>query len=437
MGDPGNRSVGQDLAPTFILKVEGTKLEADITCFIQSVEYESSLDLIDLLKITIQNPAFVFDLGGPDFTTHKVFQPGNNVDLWIGYGGVANVKYIGRGIIDKHLPRYPENAIPSLEIKAFDAAKIMMAVKGEITSAMKPHMKGKFKNKYGGKFIQMTHSAMVKQIADKYGYASDIYPTVKVDTLIQKKKMSDYQFVRGLAALDNMEFWVDYDPSHKNWLLHWLPANLTQRPGYVLEYGTDTGAIFHCEAEYGLREQITDFQVMFFDTKKQEWARIDLNHQVPGADMTFTKQDMAESIQTPRASSTRKKPQRTASALRKQAQLSEAKRAYNYVNEELKNVESYRLSAGGSCIDIVPDRKFKNADEATDYARRWLQARKDHFIILKGECVGIETLGARQVHTVKGLGTRLSGAYYFTSVRHKVSADAQYRCEFTAHKVME
>lgn len=425
MGAPGSRASGQDLAPFFILKVEGTKLEADITNFVQMVEFESAIDMVDLLKLTIHNPGFVFSFGGPDFTTHKVFQPGNEVDVWAGYGPTSNAVYLGRAIIDKHMPRYPEDGIPVLEIKGYDAAKRMMKQSAEITTAAKPKRDRSKKDAIGKKYPQKLHYEMVVDKAHKYGFAPDVQPTSKVDTLFQKKDMTDFQFVRGLAALNSMEFWVDYDIKLKEWTLHWKPPNTKARPKYVLDYGSDTSAIYSVEAEYGLSEQITDLQVMYFSEKDQQWVRVDTAVQTPGPDMTFRKTAASATATTSRKRSRRgRKPVKV------------SKREIDLVNEEIKSAESLRLAAGGHSIDVVANRRFKDAADATAFAKRWLQARKDHFIVLKGEMVGIEDMRARDVHEVAGLGKRLSGNYYFTSVRHRLGG-GQYRIQFQAHKILE
>jgi phage protein D len=423
MGGPGNRSVGQDLAPFYILKVEGTKLRADITNFIQSVQFESAVDLLDIMKISVVNPGFVFDFGGPDFTDHKVFQPGNEIDVWSGYGAEADANYLGRAIVNRHNSRYPENGIPMLDLTCYDAAKRMMEESGEITLSPKGKpkaVKGAKKDPYGKRYVQMRHSEMVEAVADKYGFMADVYPTPKIDTLFQKKDMKDYQFVKGLAAINSMEFWVDFDISIKKWTLHWLPSALTSRPVYVLDYGMERSAILHCEAEYGLSDQITDLQVMYFSESRHEWQQVQETVTKAGPDLAFRGTSTTATTQSPTKQSTTK-----------------AKRQVERVNEELKNAEGLRLSAGGHAIDIIPNRRFKDANDAIAFAKRWLQARRDHFIILKGEMVGIETLRARQVHSIAGLGKRLSGDYYFTSFRHKQGGSQQYRCEFQAHKVMK
>jgi phage protein D len=424
VGGPGSRGMGEDLAPFYVVKSNGIGLEADITKFIQSVEFESSVDLVDLLKIQVFNPGFVFNLGGPDMTTQKVFQPGNEIDVWMGYGPPSNKEYLGRAIIDKHMPRYPADGIPILELVGYDAAKLMMRESAEITTAAKPkRKKGAKKDPIGTKYDKKTHSEMVEDKAQKYGFAEDVYPgSMKTDTLFQKKNMTDFQFVKGLAAINSMEFWVDYDIVQGKWVLHWKPPDYTQRPLYVLDYGHERAAIISCEAEYGLTGQITDLQVMYWSYSKQEWVRVDQAVEVPGPDVTFRKRAGAGTAQAPR----RQKGGGRARAIRQN----------EVINSEITNVEGLRLSAGGHSIDIVPHRRFKDAADAVAYSKRWLQARRDHFIILKGECVGIESLRARQKHTVNGLGDRLSGDYYFTSFRHKQSGGSQYRCEFAAHKVM-
>lgn len=425
MGGVGQRDFGQEIAPFYVLKVEGTKLEADITNFIRSVEFESAVDILDIMKITVANPGFVWDFGGPDFTAHKVFQPGNEVDLWIGYGAPANATYIGRAIVDKHLPRYPENAMPLLEITAYDAAK-RMATSAEITTGDRPKRKRVHGDAIGRKYINMTHSEMVEDKAAKYGFAENIYPTEKVDTLFQKKDMKDFDFVRGLAAVNSMDFWIDYDLKLKKWKLNWLPRDYTQRPGYVLDYGQENSAIFRCEAEYGLAAQITDFQVMYFSEKTQMWQRVDRAVTEPGTDLRYRRSATTGTAQTPRKR-----------VYKGRRPVKMSKREKDMVSEEIKNAPQLRLAAGGHSIDVVPNRRFKDASDAIAFAKRWMQTRREHFITLKGECVGIETMLARQVHEVKGLGPRLTGNYYFTSVRHKLGGGQQYRCEFIAHKVLE
>jgi phage protein D len=426
MGGPGSRSVGQDLAPFYILKVEGTKLEVDITSFVKGVEFESAVDMLDLLKIDITNPGFVFDLGGPDFTAHKVFQPGNQVDVWAGYGAESEANFLGRAIIDKHMPNYPENALPSLVINGYDAAKRMTQEQTEITTGDRSKRKDPNKDQIGKKYPMMTHSQMVEDKAAKYGWAANVYPTTKIDTLFQKKGMNDYNFVRGLAAINAFDFWVDYDVVKKNWTLNWLPRDYKQRPTYVLDYGTNSGAIFRCDAEYGLSDQITDLQVMYFSEENQQWQRVDKIVKQPGADPRYRAGATPGTTQTPRRQTRKgRKPVKV------------AKRQRDLINEEITNVERLRLASGGHSIDVIPMRRFKDAADAVEFSKRWIQKRREHFIILKGETVGIETMRARQIHEIKGLGKRLSGKYYFTSVRHKLGGGAQYRCEFQAHKVLE
>jgi phage protein D len=175
-----------------------------------------------------------------------------------------------------------------------------------------------------------------------------------------------------------------------------------------------------------MSDQITDLQVMYFSEKTQQWQRVDKIVTQPGADPRYRAGATPGTTQNPRR---RKRKGRKP--------IKVAKKQRDLVNEEITNVERLRLAAGGHSIDVIPMRRFKDAADAVEFSKRWIQKRREHFIILKGETVGIETLRARQIHEVTGLGKRLSGNYYFTSFRHKFAGGSQYRCEFIAHKVLE
>jgi phage protein D len=423
MSSPGSRKIGQDLAPFYILKVEGTELELDITKWVEMVEFESALDMSDLLKITVVNPGFMFEKGMPDFTTHKVFQPGNQIDVWAGYGSKANAVYLGRGIVDRHEATFPEASMPILEVKCYDASKLMMQQSSDTTVSLRPKRDTTKTDAIGKAFLKKSHYEMVLDKANKYGFGADVQPTNKIDTIVQKKDMTDYQFVKGLAALNSMDFWIDYDIIVGEWTLHWKPEEKNERPIYKLGYGT---SIFSCTADLGLREQITDLQVMYFSEKKQEWVSVDKAITEPGPDMIYRKSTTPSASGSPRKRNPKgRKPVKRATS------------EQNLVNEEIKSVERLRLAAAGHSIDIIPNRKFKDANDAAAFALRWLKGRKDHFIILKGEMIGVEDMKARQVHEITGLGTRLNGYYRFTSVRHKLGGSQQYRIEFQANKILE
>lgn len=163
----------------------------------------------------------------------------------------------------------------------------------------------------------------------------------------------------------------------------------------------EAGTLLNFEPSYGMRENITDLKVMYYDLNNKEWKAINLA-------------EVGGDIADPRL----------------------LQGIGDEVTEELQNSASIRLIAAGHAIDVIPDRILHSAEEAQTFAESWFRARKDHFLIGRGAVVGLESLKPRQVHRLKGIGKRLSGGYYFTSAKHVFSGGG-YVCTFVANKEME
>jgi phage protein D len=381
----------KDLAPNFQLYVEDKQIE--IPGRATALTFEHTIGLADILTIELINRNF-------DLIDHRALQPGNNVDLFGGYGTLLS--FIGRTIIEKHLPKFPQSGEPTLTVKGLDFSFKLMDESSEIKASNVAHKKlGLAKDEEGRSFVDMLHSSMVEEIAGKWGLETDIDATSKTDTLIQKKGISDYQFVRGLANFNDRDFWIDWNFSLKAWTLHWKKYGRNQSKTYTFEYGGEKATLLSFEPQYGMREDVTEVKVLYYDLEAHEWKSVDL---VEGggdiADPRYLKGEGEE------------------------------------VSEELSNAASIRVVAAGHSIDVIPDKVLHTAEEAQTFAEAWFRARKDHFLIGRGTVIGLETLRPRQTHNLIGLGTRFSGGYYFTSVKHTFAGDG-YICTFTANKEME
>lgn len=452
LGLPGNRVEGDDLAPVFRLEINDAPLNYDISRLVKSVEYESAVDMADVLKLTIDNPGLI-DEQFPDWTGHKAFQPGNEVSLYMGYGTADKLEnYVGRVIWTKHLPNYPQEGMPQLEVVGYDISSKMMPNEGPVVSAGKnttPTTKRPvdLADDQGQVFQSILHSEVVQRIADMYGLATDIDATTKRDHLIIKKGRKHYELVKGLANLNNKDFWIDWSTKAKRWTLHWKDKNRVQEAKYILRYGTDidrnnefksntNGTLLSCEPEYGIREAVSTATILIFDGKNQRWVSAIEIEDASGPDPIFR---AGGGISTRAAVATRPKPPKpgeTPTRPKTEARSTTLKRkAKDVIEEALDNATSFRIAAGGISIDVLPPgTRFRDPEEAGRFLLRWFQGKQDNFIVVKGRTIGIETLRARQVHTLRGLGSRLDGNYYFTRVSHQQAEN--YFCEFTANKVI-
>lgn len=447
---PGKRREGEDLAPVFRLEINDRPLNYDINRLVQNIEYETAVDMADMLTVTIDNPGLIDD-SFPDWTGHKAFQPGNEASLYIGYGRADRPEnFVGRVQWVKHLPVYPREGVPQLQIKGYDLSYKMMNNEGPVISAgrnTKPTTKRPvdLADDQGQVFQSILHSEVVSRYADLYGLDKDIDATTKREQVIVKKGMKHFELIKGLGNLNNRETWIDYDNTKRKWVLHWKTRNRSQGPQYVLRYASaksggieripTSGTLLECQPEYGLTEAISTATILIYDGKAQRWVSAIEIEDASGPDPIYK---AGGGIRSRAAVSQRPKPKTKGQAARprKEARATTLKRqAKDVINEALDNATSFRIAAGGVAIDVLPPgQRFKSVEEAGTYLLRWFQQRQDNFISVRGTTPGIETLRSRQVHTLAGIGDRLSGDYFFTRVRHVITDT--YQCEINANKVI-
>lgn len=450
-GGPGARQRGHDLAPVFRLEIgdvgsKGIPIGDDVSQFIQSVEFESSLGMADLARVVIDNPGVV-SAGDPslsiypDWVAHKAWQPGNQVNIYMGYGSASSAdNFVGSAIWMKHLPFFPRDGMPQLEVKGYDLSAKMADASGPITSGSK---RTKLKrsqpidslDNQGTVFRNSLHSEVVEFIADMYGVDRDIDSTSKRESVVLKKGSKHYEIIQGLANLNNREFWVDYNIRRNRWVLHWKKIQRGQRPEFVFRYGAGDGStLLEAEPEYGLRETVNQATILVFDQENQRWVSAVEIDEATGPDPIFRQGGGIQS--TPRSipKKTRTKSEKTTKSA---ARAFAARRnARNIIGEALENASAFRIAAGGVAIDVLPPgRRFRDPEEAARWLLRWFLSKRDNFVSVQGIVIGVEKLKANQVHTLAGLGERLDGDYYFTRVRHIMSNG--YWCEFHANKVIK
>jgi phage protein D len=291
----------------------------------------------------------------------------------------------------------------------------------------------------GQVFARIRHSEVVESIASMNGFDVDIDPTERQEDVALKKGSKHYEIVKGLANLNNREFWVDYSLKKRKWILHWKKIQRDEmRPGFVFRYNHgDEGTLLEANPEYGLRETVNSATILVFDDKAHRWVSVGEFHDIEGStDPKFTKGGglVARSTASKNTRAAMKK-KRSKSEAKRQSQM---KKDVNTIKEAMDSPSAYRIAASGFAIDVLPPpgRRFKNSEEASRWMLRWFQAKQDNFITVSGTVIGVESLRARQIHTLKGLSSRLDGNYYFTRVRHRPDANDGYYCEFTANRVV-
>jgi phage protein D len=369
--------------PKILVTVEDHELGQEVTDMVVDCEVELSRDVADQITLTILNPWKNNDPAGGEllYTDSTLFQPGNEISVYLGYG--TELSPVCRGVITRYLPKFPEGEVPKLTIKALDASCRMMDLTEGATEA--------------AVYSDMAYVDVVRQVLTKYNIVEGDLEggPAGEKQLVKKAGMSDYQFVKGLANLLGFEFKVRYDFDLGAWKAYWRTPVSEQTKQYTLRW---PDPLFAFEPEYGLRDSVSGVKVLYWDKDTKVWEEIKVEDTASGESPKY-------------------------------------KGSTKDMEQEIKEAAKFRISAGGIFVEIIANRKFKSAAEAVQYAERWFQARKDNFILARGKTIGIETMKVGDEHIVDGVGKLLGGLWEFTSVNHKFDGSGFFT-NFVAHKVL-
>lgn len=420
------------MAPDFSLKIENRRLDASVRDLIQSVEYESCDGMADVMKITIND---TFDKSARlPIRDSKLFMPGNNVALFLGYG--PKLRHVGSAIIRRVRPIFPSGSAPTMEVIAYTADSLMMATGPEPLKETKKLKKGgtRIKNsKAGRRWADAKYSDAVRDRCDAYGFEADIDTTPEPATeFIQKANMSDYAFLVGLANLTGFIFWVDGD-SNMGWTLHFKdPSKLRQADlqerQYTFKYGDDDySTLLTFEPELAIQDAVTKLLVQTKDPISGRILQAKIEEE--NDDSPDTKVDPGNVNPDNRTNDgdvvDASLDQRSGLALKG-----------NGLTGPLTTASDIKIFIDEFAFDVRANRRFRNEAELASWAAQWFRRNRENFLLSRGSVIGIEDLRARQSHKCAGLGTAWDGLYYFTRVRHTLSVSTGYTCDFNARKVV-
>lgn len=385
------------MAPAFQLEVEGQTLDANVNEFIESVEYESADGMADVVHIRSTNPAF-------QISESKVFQPGNEIAVWMGYG--SELEFIGRTIIRKNAPNFPQSGMPTIQISGFTKDIKMMD-----NEPARPKKKG---GKGGRVFKDSTYSDAVYNRAADYDFEFDIDNTNDTPSnFIQRPGQSDYEFVTGLANLTGYIFWVDGDEKGR-WTLHFKnPMNLDslQEKQYEFIYNRqDDSTLLSFQPEFLINGAYTEMEVSVKNAKTGKILTVNVKEEnekspdlsaVGGATEDVSMDDLLYGDQ-----------------------------------QGLTTASDVKLYFNDYSFSVNTSRRFKTQSELELWAKQWFRRMRENFILSRGQIIGVGNIRARQTHNLQGVGTLYSGKYYFTRAKHVCSRSNGYIIDFSARKVV-
>lgn len=385
-----------NLAPNFMLKSSGVKLEEDVTDLVLGVEYEDNDELADLIQVTIDNSLLTL-------TDSKVFAEGNYLDLWMGYGN--DLEYMGRGIIHRWMPVFPENDKPSFTVKAYGIESLFNIEIPEEKSQLRI-------------FLNQRHSQIIEKLCQclftdenvkkvfpmaSFSVKFDIEDTGAPvdDAIIQGETV--WQYILKTARLIGYAFYIEYSIEDDAFIVHFHKTKAKQKEVFTFEYfNGDDSTLLSFEPEFSTQDIATTVEVVSWDRRENRPIITTMKKTEKGVDVRIDRAGKNTTIE-----------------------------------KAITSGSKVRVTAFGTSRLIDPKTAFDNEFHVRKYAEKLFREIEENFITGKGKTVGVETLRAKQVHILKGIGERLSGKYYFNSVRHIMKPDNIYYCEFNCRKVLE
>jgi phage protein D len=177
-------------------------MSADISNQVVSVTYDGSLDTADMFTIVFRNH-------DNQFTDSPLLNPGQSVELYMGYGDELQPMMLGE--ITSVEPSFPENGSPVIAISGYDKSYRL-----------------RHSDPVPRDFKYMTDSVIVAQIALENMLIPVVDPSPWFHEHITQKG-SDFAFIRELAVENLFDVYVNWDK-----LYFQFPR---QGQAYVLEWG--------------------------------------------------------------------------------------------------------------------------------------------------------------------------------------------------------
>lgn len=375
--------VDTTLAPKYAIEVEGQGVDSNVARYVRGVEYESCDGMADIGRIRADNPGHII-------SNAKMFQPGNEASLYMGYGADVSLTHIGRMVIQRNIPFYPQDGMPTIQIIGYTKDVHMM------DNSPEESKKRRFKD--------TTYADAVEQVATVYGFETDIDPTPDAPhDFIQKAGLTDYDFVQGLANLTGSTFWVDGD-SNGVWTLHFRdPATIEEQDKiYTFKYNEgDLSSLLSFRPDLLIKDAKTKITVV---TKDRGTGRI--IRSVVEEENDASPDVAAEGDPT------------------------------GDVSADYTTGSDIKLFFGDFSFDVITHKHFRTEADVIHWAQQWFRRMRENFILATGKTIGTELLMARQRHNLDGISPAYVGEYYFSKVKHMLNDTSGYMCDFAARKVV-
>jgi phage protein D len=360
---------GQDFyVPYFQVKIAGRPQGQDVVRDIQQVSYKDNITEIDSFDITINN--WDAQTRAYKYSDSDLFDPGKELELWMGYYGKDKLRLMVRGQITALHPSFPSGGGSTLAISGLN-------VLHKLRTKQESHS-----------YESKTDSEIAEEVADRLGIdiQTDSAPDEKRFDYLFQDNQYDIIFLMERARRIGYDLFVDEQGENGQAgqpLLRFGRSLQVRQVTYQLTYGR---SLIEFKPELTTANQVSEVTVRGWDAVNK------------------------------------KKIEQTA----KRSEISV--KGVGAAGGQAAIEQSFNQRK-----EIVATKPIESDAEAKTLALRTLEENAKDMVKGSGSTVGLPDLRAGNVVTIDGLGKRFSGRYFITSSTHAMG-DGGYTTQFECRR---
>ncbi|MCH8988037.1 MAG: phage late control D family protein [Chloroflexi bacterium] len=363
--------------PAFEVKIGGQTLGDDVVRDVLSVTYTDSLDAMDSFEMTINN----WDAEARDFkyVDCDIFDPGKDVELYMGYLDRGGMTLMLRGQIVSLSPDFPAGGQPTLQVRA-------------LNELYKLHFKQKtmaFEKKKDSEIAQAVLDSIMQDQSGRSSLKLELVTSSANSSIEQPHNYilinNEYPiiFLMERARHNGYDIYIEEEDQNGQTTskLHFHPPDLGIAATYELTWGQ---SLINFKPTLKTRSQVATVKVRGWDPLKKKEITVEASWD----DLDF---------------------------------------------KGLPNVADMSKihSALAGSEEVVADEPIENDQEAKQKAKDHLSRMAKDLVTGSGSTVGVPELRAGRPVFIKGLGERFSGRYMITKSVHSLG-DGGYTTQFDA-----
>jgi phage protein D len=357
---------GQDFyVPTFQLKLQGKPQGQEVVRDVLSVAYKDSLEQFDSFEITINN--WDADARAFKFVDDDLFDPGKEVELWMGYYGPDRLRRMIRGEITSLRPTFPAGGPPTLAISGLNLLH-------RLRTKQESHA-----------YENLTDSEIAEQIGGRLGLEVRTDDTARANEERYRYLFQDNQydilFLWGRARSLGYDLFVEEDPDTGASRLYFGPTVNLERTTYRLSWGK---SLIQFQPNLTTANQVGEVTVRGWDAENKKKIEY-----------------------------TAKRSEIKTKGVGAEGGQAAIEASFNQRKE------------------VIADRPIHSEQEAKTLAIETLERIAKDLVKGSGATVGLPDLRAGGVVEIDGLGTRFSGRYFITATSHAIADggyQVQFEC---------